>query len=270
MYRNVNLVDGKLEYKKIATGVDAGKLDGLGDGTAAASWTASAGRINLTGRFIGSPGTAHAVVGGTGTVFTKAPADVAAPGGIVINEVRNDTSDDNLDWIEVFNNSALTAPSKNVNNFELSMVTATLNDDGTYTDFADTRLALLPNYKMAPGEYLVVYNRHPGDTILAGGQNIADIAAGRQVNKGASHVYIVSAALDLPSDKKFLIILRNGNDKSELTRKLKISPVTVSSHGLLTDLIRISGPSSDGLLPRLVIKNPSVITRLLMVAPLVA
>ena len=45
----------------------------------------------------------------------------------------------------------------------------------------------LPKYKLQPGEYLVVYNRDPGDTILAGGMNIEDVAAGTQVNKGSSH-----------------------------------------------------------------------------------
>ena len=189
-----DLVDGKLEYKKIADGVDKGKLDGLGDGTAAGSWEASAGRnANLSGSFIGSPGgTHHSRVGGTAKTFAKAPASFAAT-GVIINEVRNDTSDANLDWIELHHHADIAATTaataQNLENWTVSIVTATKADDGTYSAPVDANLFSLPKFKLQPGEYLVVYNRDPGDTILAGGMNIEDIAAGTQVNKGSSHLY---------------------------------------------------------------------------------
>ena len=230
----LTLVDGKLEYKKIETGVDKGKLDGLGDGTGAGSWEASVGRNkNLSGGFIGSPSTAHTTVGGGAKTFAKAPASFAAT-GVIINEVRNDTSDANLDWIELYHHvdiaATTAATAQNIENWTLSIVTATKNDDGTYKDPTDTSQVRLPKYKLQPGEYLVIYNRDPGDTILAGGMNIEDVAAGTQVNKGSSHLYFIAdktdtgdnklVPLNLPSDKKFLLLLRNGTDKVDKPEKL--------------------------------------------------
>ena len=58
-------------------------------------------------------------------------------------------------------------------------------------------------------------NRHPGDTILAGGVNIQDVVDGAQVDKGASHVYFVDENLDLPSTGKFLLILRSDKGKNK-------------------------------------------------------
>ena len=112
------------------------------------------------------------------------------------------------------------ATAQNLENWTVSIVTATKADDGTYSAPVDANLFSLPKYKLQPGEYLVVYNRDPGDTILAGGVNIEDVAAGTQVNKGSSHLYVVRDGLNLPSDKKFLLLLRNGNDKVDTHEKL--------------------------------------------------
>ena len=240
MYRKVNLDAGK--YKKHDTNV----LDGLGMGTEAGSWEKSAGAINMMENFIGSPGSVHVQLGGVVTKFDKKPAAIPPthnlgtsdapknldPGsGVIINEVRNDTSSANLDWIELFNNTD-PAPagvtSTNVENWELSIVTRmpkagkTEADDptGDNFDYKDEELAVLPKYKLAPGEYMVIYNRDPGDTGLAGGVHIDAVANRTNVNKGASHVYTVSANLNLPSDKMFLIILRNGNDKNSSPDKV--------------------------------------------------
>ena len=240
MYRKVNLMAGKYKETDKADPATGRKgLDGLGIGTADGSWAASAGRINMIGWYTGSPGSVHVSTGGLATTFAKSPAAVppttnfgtdAAPknldpgSGVIINEVRNDTSGANLDWIELFNNTD-PAPagvtSTNVGEWELSIVTRTPKAGKTEADlptkanfdYADTELAELPTYKLAPGEYLVIYNRDPAGTGLAGGVSIDAVATQTNVNKGASHVYTVSANLNLPSDKKFLIILRNGNDK---------------------------------------------------------
>ena len=223
MYRVVTLDPAKPGAYKVKKAADGGGLDGLGDGTVGASWNKSVGRgENLSGRFIGSPGTVHVTEGGLTATFTKTPASI--PGtSIVINEVRNDSSDANLDWIELYNNSASTSASINIDGYELNIVTrGAKKTDGTYPDPTEVTLVDekedqgFPAYKIAPGEYLVIYNRHPGDTILAGGVNIEDVPAGTQVNKGASHSYLVRATLNLPSDKgKFLLILRSATDKNK-------------------------------------------------------
>ena len=238
MYRKINLDAG--EYKSSDTTV----LDGLKDGNDAGAWAASAGAINMSLHFIGSPGSVHVSEGGVVTTFAKAPGAVPptmnlgtddapknldAGSGVIINEVRNDTSSANLDWIELFNNTD-PAPAgvtnTNVGGWELSIVTVDKDDDGNYhtmgdANFHDDSLAVLPTYKLAPGEYLVIYNRDPSGTGFAGGVNIDAVADGTNVNRGASHVYTVSADLNLPSDKKFLIILRDGNDKKGTHEKIR-------------------------------------------------
>ena len=232
MYRKVTLKDdGSANYM---TNKDSGALDGLGDGTAGGSWEASSGRTNMTGEQLHRYSVCRSPrVGATTRTFAKAPASFAAT-GVIINEVRNDTSDANLDWIELHHHvdiaATTAATAQNLENWTVSIVTATKADDGTYSAPVDTSQVRLPKYKLQPGEYLVIYNRDPGDTILAGGMNIEDVAAGTQVNKGSSHLYFIAdktdtgdnklVPLNLPSDKKFLLLLRNGTDKVNTHEKL--------------------------------------------------
>ena len=222
MYRKVNLDGANYKVHK------DGHLDGLGSGTEAGSWEKSSGRVNLAGRFVGSPGKTHVLGGGLVAKFDKAPASISGT-GVIINEVRNDTSEANLDWVELFYNTDDTsATSQNVENWELSIITGKMKADGTYhtsgnANFADTSLAVLPKHKMQPGEYLVVYNRDPGKSVkLAGGINIEKVAAGTQVNKGASHMYVVREGLDLPDDKMFLIILRTRNHNDDVGKPTNV------------------------------------------------
>ena len=105
MYRKVGLDAGAYKAKADAKidGVVTG-LDGLGDGGEAGSWEASVSRTNITGRYVGSPGAVHVTHGGAGGItagFGTNPASFAAT-GVIINEVRNDPSDANLDWIELY------------------------------------------------------------------------------------------------------------------------------------------------------------------------
>ena len=51
------------------------------------------------------------------------------------------------------------------------------------------------NFKLQPGGYLLIVNRDPKDTPLAGGINVEDRNAGEDVNKGATHQYIVRPKL---------------------------------------------------------------------------
>ena len=96
----------------------------------------------------------------------------------------------------------------------------TADPDDKKKYFKDTNLFHLPKFKLLPGDYLVIYNRHPGDTILAGGQNVEDILAGKQVNKGSSHLYIVREDWSMPSDMKFLLLLRNNHEKAGTHEKI--------------------------------------------------
>ena len=216
MYRKIALTaTGAYEHKDDAKINDVlTDLKDLADGSDAGAWEASATRTNMTGRFIGSPGSAHITFGGTAGVvkgFGTSPASFSAT-GVIINEVRNDPSDANLDWVELYHlNDAAGATPQTLENWTLSIVTA--NDK-------DTNLFSLPKFKLQPGEYLVVYNRDPGETVLAGGVSVEDVLEGKQVNKGASHLYIVREGLDLPATGKFLLLLRNGNDKVATHEKL--------------------------------------------------
>ena len=222
MYRKRSLkADGSVYLLK------DGKPDGdkFLDGTDGAQWITSAARKNITGFYVGSPGSVHIPRIGGGVDFAKA-AVVAVDNsgtGIIINEFRNDTSEANVDWIELHNNSALTTDPLSVSGYRLRLTTATLNaDTGLYVDPTDTTvLAILPDYRIPAGGYLLITNRDPEDTVLAGGVNLNDaLAAGGSVdvNRGAASVVYVSDGsddddvdgLNLP-DGDFLITLRSGD-----------------------------------------------------------
>ena len=186
----------------------------FGDGNDGGQWSASASRENITGAFIGTPGEPpHA-----GQATAANPGSIATD-GIIINEVRNDTSAANLDWFEIYyNGDPATDNPINIDGYELNIVEADLNADGEFKNAnaqpkKERTLIDFPKYKLSAGEYFVVYNRHPGDTILAGGVNVMDVEAGEQINKGASHAYFVSSDLNLPNTGKFLLVLRSANDK---------------------------------------------------------
>ncbi len=216
MYRKIELdATGK------AYAYENGKLKGLGEGSEPGSWETSVGSINIEGQYIGSPGSVHVPLGGPHVVnFDMKPAAIS-PTGIIINEVRNDTSSVNLDWIELFYNSdsASDAPV-NIENYQLSLVMGKMMTDGSGyhesgdANFTDTSLAVLPKYSMKPGEYVVIYNRDPGRGIaFAGGTNLQSLLDDSDVNTGASHKYVVAKDLKLPAEGKFLILLRNAKEK---------------------------------------------------------
>ncbi len=216
MYRKIELdATGK------AYAYENGKLKGLGDGSEPGSWEASVGSVNISDPYIGSPGSVHVPLGGPHVVkFDMKPAAIS-PTGIIINEVRNDTSSVNLDWIELFYNSdsASDAPV-NIENYQLSLVMGKMMTDGSGyhesgdANFTDTSLAVLPKYSMKPGEYVVVYNRDPGRGLaFAGGTNLQSLLDDSDVNTGATHKYVVAKDLKLPAEGKFLILLRNAKEK---------------------------------------------------------
>ena len=211
MYRKRSLEDkaSPMAYKFKAGNPDGDKFT---DGTDGGQWIASAARRNMTGAFIGTPGSVHVERPGAGKIFDLAAVTAATDGsGIIINEVRDDPSRSNVDWIELYNNSAAGTAAISVKDWRVRLATATMNDDGTYTGHKTTVLAILPDYRIPAGEYLLIVNRDPENTDLAGGTNLADVAARKDVKRGATHVYHISDDLDLPGSGKYLIVLRSGD-----------------------------------------------------------
>ena len=145
--------------------------------------------------YISTPGTKH-----VSDVFTRRLKATAVPANtLVINEVRNDTSKDNLDWVEVKN---VSARAVELEDWELSVVTGV----GTDIDLVD-----LPAYELGKGEILLLLNKTPRRTPFADGINIAER---KSRPKGAQHLYFVDTGLLLPNTGKFVLLLRNQSDKN--------------------------------------------------------
>ena len=199
MYRKRDLSGGK--YK-------ADKTFGRGD--EGGSWAASSGRVNMTGYFVGSPGSVHVDIGGT-PIQTKAEvAAVKNKGtGLIINEFRNDNSERNVDWIELHNNSDEAATVKGRRLYHITAEADSAETHG-YKNYEQTLMAILPDYSIPAGGYLLIVNRDPKETILAGGINITEGWSTR-LKKGATHEYYIDSRLNLPNDGNFMIVLRSGD-----------------------------------------------------------
>ena len=121
---------------------------------------------------------------------------------IVINEVRNDTSTDNIDWVELKN---VSSGIQQIKDWELSIVTAA----GTDTDLVD-----LPEYELASGEILLLLNESPWLTPIAAGVSAVDT----EHQRDGVPAYVVDSRLNLPNTGKFMLLIRskfdqNGKDK---------------------------------------------------------
>ncbi|MDE0013665.1 MAG: lamin tail domain-containing protein [Candidatus Poribacteria bacterium] len=147
--------------------------------------------------YIATPGTRHVP-----EVYIKPlkPSDVDAD-SVIINEVRNDTSRANVDWIELKNVGTRTV---DLEDWELSIVTAVGKD---------TDLVVLPAYDLRRGEILLIVNQYPYFTDLAEGIDIEEPEEHRRLT-GLTHKYFVSDGLDFPKDKKFTLLLRSKNDRN--------------------------------------------------------
>ena len=217
MYRKHDLVELNRQYKANA----------WNDGTTGGSWAASSGRINITGHFVGTPGSVHRPPVGTEIDYAKAPASLPAT-SVIINEVRNDTADANLDWIELHNTGTADVEIKK---WTIDMVIGTdAAKNPRIVEFPDAGYAKIP-----AGGFLVIYNRDPADTILADGINIAD-PLNERVQKGATHMYFVDSDLKLVNDDQFLLVLRNGNDK---TNHEKVVDIAGNGFFAVTDKTRV-------------------------------
>ena len=189
----------KLKQLSDTTHADYGKDDGIPH--RAGTWVASAKpRRNLSGLRVGTPG-AHPSV--------RISEATAATQTVLINEIGN-SGNDAYDWVEILNT---TAAEINLKKWELNIVMADANGDP-----AETQLVSFPDNddtKLPANGILLISNSDP-----AGSDN--DLAAGTQVNKaaddqvkrGVESLYYIDSALDLPNDNsKYLLILRNANDK---------------------------------------------------------
>ena len=198
MYRDNGLSDPEKQLGR-TTYADSS----FGEGDTAGAWKASTGRTNMSGYFVGTPGALQKEHLGTDLYSGTDPASLPV-GDVIINEVRNDTADANLDWIELHNTGSSAVSLKK---WVIDMVTA----HATHTrvvEFPDADYASIP-----AGGYLLIVNRDPADTPLAGGVNIATPEE-EVVEKGATHRYFIDSDLKLNNTGKFLLVLRNGNDKT--------------------------------------------------------
>ena len=146
--------------------------------------------------YIATPGAPHV----PDTFLLPLSKTVVRSDRVVINEIRNDISRDNLDWVELKNVSRL---SVDLENWELSIVTGV---------GADTDLVNLPSYTLDPGEILLLQRRHPKFTDLADGIHIGNFDEPK--NRGATHKYFVDPGLDFPNTGQFVVLLRSESDKN--------------------------------------------------------
>lgn len=195
-YRNIVYAD----VEDTAKNPDS-QLAGIPFGSYPESWKATPerGRINTRGAIIATPGAKHFL-----TVFTdRVIKTTVFSNQIVINEVRNDTSGDDLDWIELKN---IGSRIVELDDWELSIVT----EVGSDKDLVD-----LPNYALYPREILLILNRHPSESSLADGIDVSydeeDIFP-----RGTRHKYFVADdPWELPNTGGFLLLLRSESDKNE-------------------------------------------------------
>ena len=144
---------------------------------------------------VGTPGAKHADDIFTGRL-EKTPV---LSDRVVINEIRNDTSEDNVDWIELKNVGTDTIE---LEDWELSIVTAAGMDE----DLVD-----LPEYELEPGALLLLLNDGPWLTPIIEGVAVEDAD---DTDRFYAPRYVVDTALDLPNTGQFLLLLRSESDQN--------------------------------------------------------
>ena len=188
--------------------VEAGDLEGIPFGSEPESWEATPekGSRNTALKIIynekvvdllavGTPGEKHVPGIFTGRLErTPVPSD-----SVVINEVRNDTSSDNVDWVELKNVGTDTV---DLEDWELSIVTAA----GSDTDLVD-----LPEYELEPGALLLLLNDDPWLTPIIEGVAVEEVD---ETDRFFAPRYFVDTALNLPNTGKFVLLLRSELDQN--------------------------------------------------------
>ncbi len=144
---------------------------------------------------IATPGAKHV----TGSFVGRLDRISVRSNVVVINEVRNDTSADNIDWVELKN---VSARAVQIEDWELSIVTGVGED----SDLVD-----LPKYELNPGEILILLNKDPWLIPIIGGVNIDE-----EIHRltRPSRIYFVDTRLSLPNTGRFLLLLRSESDQN--------------------------------------------------------
>ena len=125
---------------------------------------------------------------------------IVAQDRVIFNEIHN-AANDTLDWIEIRN---ITNREVLLNTWEISIVHSqgeNRDKDVDIVSFADLE------YKLQPGELLLITNSQHTDTDLIRGQDIADPKSNRNVLPQ----YLVTENFHLPNTP-YLLILRNQSD----------------------------------------------------------
>ena len=231
------------------------------------AWAKSEASVNMSGPFVGTPGSAHILphVGGGNIDYAKNEI----PGTpLQFSEVRNDDSVDNVDWIEIRNVSA--APV-NLKDYEISLVTGVSRTNLTgrhdaqgrvnrrwplldadkkevledptdmnssyehelaivgedkYYDQVNNDVKRFPDWMLPAGAYLLIVNRDPEYTILAGGKDIEILANAaidnKTTNKGSGVYYFVTPNLRFSNTGGGtpLLVMRSRLDRNEYQGKV--------------------------------------------------
>ena len=122
---------------------------------------------------------------------------------IVFNELGNGSGETN-DWLELRN---VTDAAVSLKDWELSVVADAKQED--------TSLVVFPDVSVPANGLLLLTNQPSDKTPLAGGDDVAAAGSDKR-RKGLTHLSLVDAALSLPDDGKFLLILRNAKEKRGL------------------------------------------------------
>ena len=133
----------------------------------------------------------------------KAAASSVPRTPIVFNELGNGSGDTN-DWLELRN---VTDAAVSLKDWELSVVADAKQED--------TSLVVFPDVSVPANGLLLLTNQPSDKTPLAGGDDVAAAGSDKR-RKGLTHLSLVDAALSLPDDGKFLLILRNAKEKRGL------------------------------------------------------
>ena len=229
MYRNIDYIKVQGTHNIDAAENRKEQLKGVPDGILPGSWVATpangrrntiieAGRNDL---FHATPGTWHV----PNLVFTGVTKTSILSATVVINEVRNDNSSANIDWVELYN--AGTEPV-DLHDWELSHIDGSIDVVKTPADGKKLDVMLVgkedggddkdrfpagAHWKLQPKAYLLIVNRHPAYTPLANGVNIDEVNVGKEVKAGAMHQYIVREKLNIPN-ANVTLLLRNALDKN--------------------------------------------------------
>ncbi len=148
------------------------------------------------GRIVATPGARHVPE----SLLDPSLTTEVLSDRVVINEVRNDTSRHNLDWIELKN---VGYEEVDLDDWELSIVTG-VKEDNVLVD--------LPQYILFPEEILLIQRLRPSETPLADGIDIEEPVSRP---RGAIHLYFVEPNLDLPDEGRFTLLLRSESGKNK-------------------------------------------------------